>query len=128
MTKTCPRCGEDEKMLRLYAAGVKIKDIAGEIGLAANTVGQRLKRLGVERPTKPQKRWYEFDDATAVELWDHGLSTSAIAERLGTSPERIGKALREAGRDIAGARRQRYDGDGGTISRGQGLQRVASRA
>lgn len=50
----------------------------------------------------------------AVLLWTLGLPTSAIAERLGCSRDRIRKWTKEAGvRKPEDPPRQRYDGTGG---------------
>ena len=124
----------DQNILRRYQAGAKIKDIAAEVGMAANSVGQVLKRLGVERPSKPQKRWQGRDDQTEqiIALWKHGLCVGQIAERTRNSEEVVGRILSEAGLRSMANPRHRYDGIGG-IGRGrsngrQALQRVARRA
>lgn len=103
----------DEKIMKLYGDGMLIKRIAVEVGMAANSVGQVLKRLGVERPSKPQKKNNPVDDAKVVALWDDGLSVSAISERVGAGPAVVRSVLNAAGKDIKGARRVRYDGRAG---------------
>lgn len=118
------------RIARLYEGGMLIKDIAAEVGLAANTVGVIIKEMGYERPAKPQKRVKAVDDADqcAVLMWDQGYSTSAISERLRLCRASVRRALRDAGRDIYSARRQRYDGVGGSARRsGNAFARIARR-
>jgi transposase len=118
----------DEQIIALYAGGMLIKHIAAQVGMAPNSVGQVLKRLGVERPSKPQKKVKSYNPDDAVAMWDAGWSTSAIAERMRISQRRVAGILREAGRDIASARRHRYDGHCNAIQRGGALQRMAAKA
>jgi DNA-binding NarL/FixJ family response regulator len=74
----------DEKILALYHQGKMIKDIAAAVGMAPNSMPAILRRLGIERPTKPQKRWRGKPDQKQKirELWDQGLHAIEIAERL----------------------------------------------
>lgn len=118
----------DAKILEMYQAGELIKSIAASVGMAPNSVGQVLKRLGVERPGKPQKRIKQYDENLVIQLWDGGLSTSAIAERVKLSRVTVVGLLRLAGREVDAARRVRYDGEGGTIARGgNAFARIARR-
>ena len=48
-----------------------------------------------------------------LKLWDYGLDTSAISERLGISRTIVRRELRTAGVDLATSPRQRYDSVGG---------------
>lgn len=93
----------EQTILRLYGEGKMIIEIAAEVGLAPNYTGQILKRLGVNRPSKPQKKVKPVDHQGIIKCWDEGLSTSAIAERYGLNQRTIGAALKQAGRDIASA-------------------------
>lgn len=117
----------NEKIITLYESGMLIKDIAKEVGMAPNSVGVILKRLGVDRPSKPQKKLVEIDGDKVKTLYESGLSTSAIAERLSVTERMIADNLRSQGVKLDG-RRRRYDGEGGTITKGGALQRIARRA
>lgn len=115
----------NQEIVRRYHAGELLKDIAKSVGLRPHSVGQILKRLGIERPAKPQRKRKAVDETIAVQLWDRGLSVSAIAERFAVSQRFVADILKASGRKLDG--RQRYDGEGGSIKRGGALQRVASR-
>ncbi len=100
----------DTKILELYQSGLLIKAIAAEVGMAPNSIGSILKRLGVTRPTKPQKRWRgrPDDENIICELWKQGLCVSQISERLGTSFPVINRIL-SAKKIRTGPPRHRYD-------------------
>lgn len=116
------------RIMELYGTGMLLKDIAADVGVAPNYVGVILKRLGVDRPSKPQKKRKSIDDADVVKLWDGGLSTSAIAERCGVPCPYVRSVLVRAGRDIKSVRRLRYDGRAGTAHRsGNAFARIARR-
>lgn len=118
----------DQIILDLFASGMLIKNIALKVGMAANSVGIVLKRHDIPRPAKPQKSWKDVDEDKVHEVWDSGLSTSAIAERFGVDRARIIKILKARGVDPDSVRRQRYDGEGGTIDRSGGaFARIARR-
>jgi uncharacterized protein YjcR len=60
---------------------------------------------------------YADDKDKAQKLWGPGLSTSAIAERLGRTRHTIGRWVSNAGlRNPGEAPRHRYDGVGSTHS------------
>lgn len=111
----------DQAILQLYGEGVLIKDIAVLVGMAANSVGMVLRRLGVERPAKPQKRWFGKEDPTQriIALWKEGLCASQIAERIGESRGVVGGVLMRSG-IRKGQIRHRYDGIGGIGRHGRG--------
>ncbi len=116
----------DQAVLKLYQQGLMLKDIAPQVGLSANYVGVILKRLGVERPSKPQKSSFRASNGEVVAGWEKGLSVSAIAERLGMSAANVSRILRDAG--IKKTHRHRYDGEGGCIARGKNaFARIARR-
>ena len=71
-------------ILALYNGGALVKDIAVSVGLSAQFVGALLKRYGVDRPTKPQKRPLGKPDPREkiLLLWAKGLSAEHISERL----------------------------------------------
>lgn len=127
----------DQTILQLYHAGTKLKDIAGKVGMAPNSIGQVLKRLGVERPSKPQKRWLGRDDQSEniIKLWQQGLCVTQIAERLQEGRMTVEHVLTKAGIRNSENPRHRYDGIGGGIGRGRGggdrsgaFARIARRA
>ena len=102
----------DSKILALYSEGRLIKDIAIAAGLAPNTIGNILRRNGVERPTKPQKmpRGAEKIDDRAVALWRQGLCVTQIAERMACSVAKVANILSSRHLLDKSARRNRYDG------------------
>lgn len=101
----------DAKILDLYREGKMMKEIAAEVGMAANSIVSVLRRLGIERPTKPQKRWRDrpddIDDVKA--LWNEGLCASQIAERLGRSQNTVQTILTSLKIRDAQHPRHRYD-------------------
>lgn len=108
-------------ILSRYNAGAKIKDIATEVGMAANSIGYVLKNLGVDRPGKPQKRWNDRADPTPAikRLWAEGLCASQIGERLQIAPATVGAELTKLGLRSTESPRHRYDGIGGIGGRGK---------
>ena len=121
---------KDDEIKRLYGEGKLIKEIAGLVGLAPNSVGQALRRMGFERPGKPQPKRHNIDERDVCRLWDHGLSTSAIAERMRISQKYVGAILVKRGYDIASAHRMRSDYVAGSASRrgsGSAFARIARR-
>ena len=105
----------DEKIAELYRRGMLLKHIAEQVGMAPNSVGVILKKLGFERPSKPQRRVKAPADidARAAELWGHGLNRGQIAERLGVNENLVSASLTKLGLTSTHAPRHRYDGIGG---------------
>lgn len=101
----------DTKILRLYGEGKMMKEIATAVGMAPNSIVSVLRRLGVERPTKPQKRWRGREDDTdqVHALWDQGLCATQIAERLGCKRGHVDDVLLRLGVRAGEAPRHRYD-------------------
>ena len=95
----------------MYAEGKMIKEIAAGVGMAANSIVSVLRRHGIERPTKPQKKWRGNGDLChdVRGLWDLGLSASQIAERLNRPLTSVGSALSAAGIRDSEHPRHRYD-------------------
>ena len=118
----------DAKMLELYRSGMRLIDIAPMLGISPQYVGARLKQLGVERPSKPQKKRHNVTGDEILDRWNDGLSVSAIMERYGISRQFVVKELHSSGVDLSSSRRHRYDGEGGTARRGGALARIARRA
>lgn len=118
----------DARIAELYRSGMKIKDIAAEVAMAPNSVGVIIKRLGFERPSKPQKAWREYDDAAIIAMWDAGCATGTIADRYQTNLQTIRRILKQHGIDIATARRTRFESEAGAVYKGGGLGRIARRA
>ena len=119
---------KSERIAELYRAGMMLKDIAVAVNMAPNSVGCVLKRMGFDRPSKPQKKWYNIDERAVVARWNDGLSTSAIAERYAVSAALVVKTLVRNGINVKSANRRRYDGEGNAMMRGGGLARIARRA
>lgn len=118
----------DATILALYRQGLLLKVIAERVGMAPNSIGQVLKRHGIERPGKPQKKRTHIDADSVVSCWDAGRSTAAIAERFGVNRHHVIGILNAAGRNPRAAHRHRYDGAGGTIDRsGNAFARIARR-
>lgn len=111
----------NERILQLYRSGMLLKEIASEVDLKPHTVGGILKKLGVERPSKPQKRWNGRPDTSEkiADLWEHGLCASQIAERIGMSQCSVSQELTRMGLTSAKTPRHRYDGIGGIGGRGR---------
>ncbi len=88
-----------------------MKEIASAVGMAPNSIVHVLRRHGIERPTKPQKRWRDRPDDTAKihALWNEGLCASQIAERIGMSLQVVGGVLDAAKLRSREHPRQRYD-------------------
>lgn len=121
---------KDDEIKRLYGEGKLIKEIAVLVGMAPNSVGQALKRMGFDRPGKPQRKKRDIDEQDVCRLWSHGLSTSAIAERMRISQQSVGAILVKRGYDIASAHRRRFDSVEGSASRrgsGGAFARIARR-
>ena len=122
-------------ILKRYEEGLLIKDIAADVGMASNSIVGILRKMGVERPTKAQKRWGGGKDYTTaiLDLWAKGLCASQIVERLQCGTAHVNTVLRTSGVRQGQAPRHRYDGIGG-IARHYGrrdrgaLARIARRA
>lgn len=104
----------DQTILTLYGQGAMMKDIAAAVGMAANSIVSVLRRHGIDRPNKPQKRWRgkpEIKDSVA-KLWAEGLCASQIAERLQEGRVTVDKCLSDLGIRDCDHPRHRYDGIG----------------
>lgn len=102
----------DAKIISLYGKGLLIKAIAAKVGMAPNSIGIILKRHGIERPTKPQKRWHGKQDITSdvQKLWNEGLCASQIAERLNDTRSAVDTVLGQLNVRSTATPRHRYDG------------------
>ena len=115
------------RIAELYRAGHRPGQIAKELGVSPNTVTATLRRDGlapkIGRPAK-------VDRERALTLWNHGLSTAAIAERLGVTQASVIKRLRSMGVKFSlTGKRTRYDGEGGCVGiKGGAHARIARRA
>ena len=113
-------------ILTLYEQGVMLKDIAARVGVSPNHTGQLLKKMGVARPTKTQKKKRTVDDAAIIAAYRGGLAISAVAERFGVGDACVKHVLRTNGVKMIG--RHRYDGEGGMINfNGGAFARIARR-
>jgi transposase-like protein len=112
----------EAKIVELYRAGWLIKNIAAEVGLAPNTTGQILKRLGFERPGKPQRLPGGRPDCSEQIklLWEEGLCASQIKERLNVTRGIVDNTLTKLGVRVVDHPRHRYDGTGATGGSGRG--------
>lgn len=122
----------DERYARirqLYECGMLLKHIAADVGMAPNSVGVVLKKLGVERPSKPQKTLKHIDPMSIKGAWDNGLAVSAIAERYSISDASVRSILKTNGIDVGSLPpRRRFDGEAGHGGRsGNAFARIARR-
>lgn len=112
------RAQRDAEIVRMAAEGMLMKDIAVALGITPNYPGAILKRMGVERPSKPQRRPRDAVDPGAIaKLWRSGLAVSAIAEALRMPTATVHRVLLKTGaRSKGSAMRTRYDvgADGGS--------------
>lgn len=106
-----PNTERDSKILALYRDGKMMKEISAAVGMAPNSIVGVLRKLGVERPTKPQKRWRDREDQTAqiLALWNDGLCCSQISERLNLNQKLVDNALTKAKVRAGKSSRYRYD-------------------
>lgn len=104
----------DQRILEMFNAGRMLKEIGPIVGLAPHSVGKILARLGVPRPTKPQRRWAGKPnrDEEIKALWSHGLCATQICERLSETRRCVDAAIRRLGLADRASPRQRYDGTG----------------
>ena len=102
----------DAEILRLYHEGKMVKEIARAVGMAPNSMVGILRRLGIERPSKPQRLWHDRPDLTEEigALWKAGLCATQIRERLSTTQGIVDAALLKLGLRSKNAPRHRYDG------------------
>lgn len=101
----------DTEVLRLYRDGKMMKEIAAAVGMAPNSIVGILRRLGIERPSKPQKRWRGKEDDTdqIAALWDQGLCLTQIAERLSCRVSHVNSVLIALKVRAGQSPRHRYD-------------------
>ena len=118
----------DATILKLYQSGLLIKDIAREVGMAPNSLVGILRRLGVERPAKPQRRWRNAPDLTKeiAELWGLGLCASQIKERLSCSQSVVDNTLTKL-KVRTSSPRVRYDSAAGGGSGRSGFAAAMAR-
>lgn len=103
----------------LCKGGWAICEIADYFGIRAETAVREIEAHGIEykgprETTASNRRKTQDCTPQMLELWDAGLDTGAIGERLGLSRSVVANALRKAGRDLSVMRR-RYDGRGGVM-------------
>lgn len=101
----------DQKILRLYGEGLLLKNIATQVGLSSHYIGVILRKHGIERPPKPQRRPGGGADPTpkVIELWGQGLCATQIAERLSITRRVVDLILRVAKVRAGKSPRHRYD-------------------
>lgn len=78
----------DDTLAALFAAGVKIKEIARALGRTSNAVtgrAARLRKLGVPGMERRCQRWSRKEDAEIRKAAAAGESVERVARRLGRS-------------------------------------------
>lgn len=109
----------DIRIVELHRSGLRPVEIEAETGMSRQMIVATLQRLG-EKTRKPEESYHNRGHKTdkARALWEQGLSTSAIAERLGIAQATVIKMLTIAGIDLmADGKRTRYNGVPGFVGR-----------
>jgi DNA-directed RNA polymerase specialized sigma24 family protein len=99
------RPAEVDELVEDYRAGATVYDLAARFGISRATIGQHLRRRGVD--TKPPGL-HPDDVSAAVGLYGDGWSLARIAEKFDTSVKTVWVRLQEAGvqmRDTQGRER-----------------------
>ncbi|WP_164515408.1 hypothetical protein [Microbacterium sp. 10M-3C3] len=81
---------QNEEIVKLYEGGMRVADIAREIGTTEWTIHHRLKRLGVERRPRGMSAC-EVDEAR--QLYESGESLRKLSLKFGFNDKTIKKAL-----------------------------------
>lgn len=94
---------QNEEIVKLYEGGMRVADIAREIGTSEWTIHHRLNRMGVERrPTSLSPAQL----LEAKRLYESGETIRQIRLKIGFSDATIKKALIEAGVEVQDRRRK----------------------
>jgi DNA-binding CsgD family transcriptional regulator len=115
------RPAEVDDLVETYQAGATVFDLAARFGIDRRTVGQHLRRRGIE--TTPPGL-HPDDVPAAFELYESGWSLQRIAEKFGTSANTVRARLLEADvlmRDAQG--RDRSAPTGVSTARSPGARR-----
>ncbi|SIS16959.1 hypothetical protein [Microbacterium sp. RURRCA19A] len=94
---------QNEEIVKRYGGGMRVADIAREIGTTEWTIHNRLNKMGVER------RPASISPSRVVEaarLYELGESIRQIRLKMGFSDATIKKALIAAGVDVRDRRRR----------------------
>ncbi len=91
-----------EAVIDAYAAGVPVKEIAAEFGIARQTVTEICKREGVA--LRPKRALSPSQIQEAARRYDSGDSLVAVGKYLRVDAETVRHALRAAGPDAASSR------------------------
>jgi transposase-like protein len=94
-----------QDLVASYLCGSTILELAAQHEISRTTVSKYLKQRGVPIRLKPLP---EHDVALAIDLYQSGLSTARVAERIGCAPNTIRSELLAAGvemRDVHGRAR-----------------------
>lgn len=89
------RASENELVVGRYLAVRNIRTVAGEFQISRTTVARVLAEHGIDA----SRRMAEAEVSAAAELYEQGLSSAAIGQRLGFDNHTILRALR--GRGVA---------------------------
>ena len=93
---------DDETLVRLWAEGLPVDRIAGELGRTVAATYTRITQLridGVDIPYR-RRRWTAAEVDAVANYWLEGLSAEEIAPKVGRSTSAINallKRLRRAG-------------------------------
>lgn len=85
---------QNEEIVKLYKGGMRVADIARQIGTSEWTIHHRLNRMAVERRSRGMS---EEAISRAVELRSAGMSFTKIGPVVGVSPNTVAKELRARG-------------------------------
>lgn len=83
---------EVERIKSLHRAGVRILEIAAQVGRAEGTVQRIVRGMKRKRPPPIQKPRTTRNDFI-LKLTEQGMSRAAIAELLGMGPSQVGKVV-----------------------------------
>ena len=84
------------RVVARYLAIRNMRTVAREFRISRTTVARILTEHGID----PSRRMTDAQIAVAVELYEQGLSSAAIGQRLGFDNHTVLKALRSRGGTI----------------------------
>ena len=93
----------NDEIVKLYRGGMRVADIAREIGTSEWTIHQRLNRMGVERRPTSLSPTQVLE---AKRLYELGETIRQIRLKIGFSDATIKKALMAAGVEVRDRRRK----------------------
>lgn len=94
---------QNDEIVKLYSGGMRVADIAREIGTSEWTIRHRLNRMGIERrPTSLSPTQL----LEAKRLYESGETVRQIRLKIGFSDATIKRALISAGVEVRDRRRK----------------------